>query len=134
MVAVALDRETAEPPYPPYPSPWGTYPFNVVDELIVGYPKQYKTYYVCLISVSDDDGGEASGYSSCVGGPLGGNGKKSEPGIGTRNGGTTSFQFNFEYNVTYREIEGGWIIAEVWIFDFFADPGIEWNFEGGFIE
>lgn len=129
------DPAGPEPPYPPYPSPWGTYPFYVVDELIVGYPKQYNRYYVCLISVSDDDGGQASGYSSCVGGPLGGNGKKSEPSVGTRDGGgTTSFQFYFEFNVTYREIEGGFIIAEVWIFDFFADPEIEWNFEGGFFD
>lgn len=129
------DPTAPEPPYPPYPSPWGTYPFTVVDELIVGYPRQYHRYNVCLISVTDDDGGEASGFSNCVEGPIGGGGRKSESEIGTRAGeGTTSFQFYFEFNVTYREIEGGFIIAEVWIYDFYADPDISWNYEGGFID
>jgi hypothetical protein len=124
-----------EPPYPPYPSPWGIYPFFVEDELIVGYPEQLNQYYVCLVSVEDDDGGVGSGHTTCAGRTTGGKGPGGRGSvIGTRDGGGSSgYEFSYMFYVTYREIEYGFIIAEVWIEGVSYDPDVVMNLEGGFL-
>ena len=97
-----------EPPYPPYPSPWGIYPFHVDDTIVIGFDERDRTYTVCLNEYRDDDGGVGNGDSpQCVSGPLGG--KKIVEG---RSSGT-SIEWSFIFSISYRTIEEGFVIAEV---------------------
>jgi hypothetical protein len=77
----------------PYPSPWGTYPFTIIDVQIIGYPISTAILNPNL-DVMDDDGGHAM---------------DEDPGE------TWSADWTFEFEVSSRIIEFGFTIYDVQI-------------------
>jgi len=105
-------------------SPWGTYPFEVSDKVVMVYPIpsqgiQITSSLECLI---DDDGGAYPNASACqlIGSGLSGQGDE-------------IIEWTFSFTTTYRVIEGGFIIAEVWVTVYYVDPLVELWITGGFL-
>ena len=75
----------------PYPSPWGTYPFTVIDVQIVGYPAPPASFNP-VVFVTDDDGCTAPDEDP------------EDP---------WSADWTFRYEVSWKTIEYGFVIYNV---------------------
>lgn len=91
VTVIYYNDPTKTPPDDPYPSPWGTYPFTIIDLQIVGFPTPPATFNPRLY-VRDDDGCETS---------------DEDPGD------PWSADWTFEYDVSWRVIEFNFTIWDV---------------------
>jgi hypothetical protein len=113
-------------------TPWGTYPFNTVDRLIVGYPKNAGTRIsASLACLRDDDGGISpqANTTACGTYPWGSMNIWSPVSDGPVN----AIDWSFNFTVSYRAIEGGFTIAEVTAQFISYDPLVVPRIEGGYI-
>ncbi len=110
-------------------TPWGTYPFVVIDRLIVGYPPNYASGTTGeLLCLKDDDGGVSMQANKDCSDPWG-------SGMSMmRLGENESVDWSFEFMIDYRVITDGFIIAEVEAFFTNTHPLVEPLILGGWIE
>jgi PKD repeat protein len=112
-----------EPDYDPVTNeektPWGIYPFQVVDVLVVGYgPNEGVGVDVYLRCLKDDDDGISDDAKDCPVPPQNPN-----PLL--------AINWSFEFDISYREIFGGFTIAELTAEYTAYDPLVIPRQEGG---
>jgi hypothetical protein len=90
-------------------TPWGTYPFVVVDRLVLGYPASITGPVPAhLVCVMDDDDGKSSDAEDCPD-----NFGFRSSGSGMLDGPYATVDWTFNFTIAYRQISGGFTIAEV---------------------
>ena len=122
-----------EPDYDPVlnevKTPWGIYPFVVVDRFIVGYPPDSASGVTAeLLCLKDDDGGQSPQANKDCSDPWGSG--MMAMGFGS----DASVNWTFEFDIDYRSISGGFIIAEVEVIVVNHHPLAEPIIVGGRIE
>ncbi|MFQ6107231.1 MAG: NosD domain-containing protein [Thermoplasmata archaeon] len=94
-------EEEHEPDINEVRTPYGSYPFEVVDFLVVGHSAEFADgIKVSLRCLMDDDGGMSASSRDC-GLP--------EPNPDPE----ASVDWSFQFNITYEEISGGFTVAVV---------------------
>jgi PKD repeat protein len=123
-----------EPDYDPglneVKTPWGIYPFVVVDRFIVGYPPNSASGVTAeLVCLKDDDGGQSLQANKDCSDPWGSG--MMAMGFGPDG---SSVNWTFEFDIDYRSISGGFVIAEVEVMVVNHHPLAEPIIVGGRIE